>query len=489
MVPIFSLLISWLNEHYWLCGGSILAIIVSQFIFKSALQNHQCQGLTEPEPPGSYGWPLLGETLAFIAANKSSKGVYEFVRQRHQRFGDVFKTRIFGNTHVFMPRPEVAKLILSREFSGFTKSYIRSMREAVGDQSLLCVPEQTHKTMRHLLGDLFSAETMAKSLQRMDRLFIHTLSRWKHENDPINVLCYTLDMTLKVMCEKLMSLENDEDLQFVRKNADLVSDAMLSIPIKFPGTLYFRGMKARERLMDFFSERIARRRSGEEFHDDFLQCMINKHDYPEAENLTDIQIKDNILTLIIAGYTTTATAMMWAVKYLDENPDVQEKLRMEQQMIGKRKTADCDLTLEDVNRMQYASKVVREVLRMASIVSWMPRVALNNCNVGGFQIKKGWILNIDAAFIHNDPSIYNHPTEFNPNRFDESPIPYSFLAFGAGVRTCLGINLAKLMTTVFLHRLVTTYRWKVVDSDPSLEAWAHFRRLRSGCPITVTAIS
>lgn len=472
------------QPYYYIIGGILLALLVAHLIFS----NPFCSNPLHPEPPGSNGWPLIGETLAFITANKSSKGVYEFVRQRHQRFGEVFKTRLFGKTHVFIPGPEVAKVVFRGEFSQFAKSYIKSMHDAVGDQSLLCVKQQSHGNLRHLLSDLFSTDSLAKSLERMDKLFFVTIRQWNNEKTPIRVIDYTLDITFKIICGMLMSLEGDERIHHLRKNVDCVSDAMLSLPIKFPGTRYYRGMKARERVMHFFDREIASRRRGDEYHDDFLQSMLRDHDCPENQRVTDIQLKDNLLTLILAGQTTTAAAMMWAVKYLDENPDVQEKLRVEQLKVRQRKTTGSPLTLEDVNKMTYVSQVVKEVLRMSSIVSWIPRVAINDCILNGFNIKKGWTVNIDARFMHFDPSLYNQPTEFNPSRFTEYLKPYSFLAFGTGARTCLGMNFAKFMMILFLHHLVINYRWKVEDHNLSLEPWSHFPRLKSGCHITVKPI-
>ena len=134
-------------------------------------------------------------------------------------------------------------------------------------------------------------------------------------------------------------------------------------------------------------------------------------------------------------------------------------------------------------------------------------------NCLGFQIKKGWILNVDARAIHYDPKIYEDPTKFNPSRFEEDARPYSFLAFGVGGRSCLGMNLAKAMMLVFLYRLMTNFRWiipfsfylwmdlfwvsytfifiirwRVTDKDSSLEKWGIFPRLRTGCPVHVTPI-
>ncbi|KAJ8442550.1 hypothetical protein Cgig2_026492 [Carnegiea gigantea] len=176
------------------------------------------------------------------------------------------------------------------------------------------------------------------------------------------------------------------------------------------------------------------------------------------------------------------------VKYLDENPDVLDALKDELQLLEKKLRNKSLLTLEDLNEMTYAAKVVKESLRVASVVPWFPRVALHDCKIQGYTIKKGWNTNVDARSIHLDPTLYVDPYKFNPSRFDDEPKPYSFLAFGAGGRTCLGMNLARTMMLVFLYRLITTYKWKVTDPDSSVEKWSLFSKLKSGCPVQVTPI-
>ncbi|KHN22236.1 Abscisic acid 8'-hydroxylase 2 [Glycine soja] len=101
----------------------------------------------------------------------------------------------------------------------------------------------------------------------------------------------------------------------------------------------------------------------------------------------------------------------------------------------------------------------------------------------GFKIKKGWNINIDARSIHHDPTLQNDPDVFNPSRFPVESKLYSFLAFGMGGRTCLGKNMAKAMMLVFLHRFITNYKWKVIDSDSSIQNRALFTKIKSGYPL------
>ncbi|KAL5720612.1 hypothetical protein ACHQM5_013265 [Ranunculus cassubicifolius] len=441
---------------------------------------------TAKVPPGTLGLPLIGETLEFLAANNSDKGIYDFVQTRRLRYGDCFKTRIFGKTHVFVSGAQSAKVILSNENGNFGKRYLRSMRELVGGESLLCASAEQHGLLRSQLSHLVTAESMSLFIKQFDQMVVKTLATWEHRGVVI-VLQDALKMTFNGMCKMLMSLEDPKELEILQSDVARLCDSMVAFPLNMPSTVFYRGLKARERIIGKLKRIIdLRRQNIWEPHEDFLQSLLvnEKSSSHEPPMLSDTQIQDNILTLIIAGQVTTASAMTWMVKYLDENPEVQDALREQQQKL----TSGPSLTLEDLNVMSSASKVVKESLRLASVVAWFPRVALNDCEVEGFKIKRGWIVNVDARAIHLDESRHHRPTMFNSSRFDSEMKPYSFIPFGTGGRTCLGMNLAKSMMIVFLHRLVTTYRWNVTDGDMNLEKGALFSRLKSGCPVRVTRV-
>uniref|UniRef100_A0A7N2KSG8 Uncharacterized protein n=1 Tax=Quercus lobata TaxID=97700 RepID=A0A7N2KSG8_QUELO len=452
---------------------------------------HGHQDSTASIPPGTGGLPLIGETLQFMASINSGKGFYDFVRVRRLRYGNCFRTKLFGETHVFVSSTESAKAILNNELGKFTKKYIRSIAELVGDQSLLCASHQQHKMIRGHLANLFSTTSISMFIKMVDELMVETLSGWEHGSTVV-ILDEALKITCKAMCKMLMSLESGHELEMLQNEVAQVCEAMLAFPLRLPWTRFYKGLQARKRIISILEKEISERRRGiQTFHEDFLQHMLSENDKAssdESPRLTDAEIIDNILTMIIAGQDTTASAITWMIKFLDENQDVLEKLRNEQQHLAKKASPKSCLTLEDLSEMPYASKVVKESLRMASVVPWFPRQALQDCEIEGFKIKRGWNINIDARSIHLDPMVYNDPNKFSPQRFDDESKPYRFLAFGMGGRTCLGMNMAKAMMLVFLHRLITTYRWKVTDSDSSTEKWALFSKLRSGCPVHVTRI-
>ncbi|KAL4644357.1 hypothetical protein ACB092_02G159300 [Castanea dentata] len=368
--------------------------------------------------PGRLGLPYLGETISFLSATNSTKGCYDFVRLRRLWYGKWFKTRMFGKIHVFVPNPEGARMVFANDFVHFNKGYVKSMADAVGEKSLLCVPHESHKRIRRLLSDPFSTNSLSKFVKKFDKMLCERLKNLEEVGKSFVVLEFSMKLTFDAMCNMLMSITEESLLRDIERDCTSVSDAMLSIPFMIPGTRYYKGIKARERLTETFREMISRRRSGKESPEDFLQSMLQRDSYPSSEKLDDSEIMDNLLTLIVAGQTTTAAAMMWSVKFLDENREAQDKLREEQLSITRSKPEGASLALEDLNNMSYGSKVVKETLRMSNVLLWFPRVALNDCKIEGFEIKKGWHVNIDATCIHYDPDLYKDPRQFDPSRFD-----------------------------------------------------------------------
>ncbi|XP_073286728.1 3beta,22alpha-dihydroxysteroid 3-dehydrogenase [Primulina huaijiensis] len=440
------------------------------------------------EIPGKLGIPFLGQTFAFLAATNSTKGCYDFVRLRRSRYGQWFKTRLFGNVHVYVPTVEGAKTVFANDFVLFNKGYLKSMGDMVGKKSLLRVPHEIHGRMRRLLLDPFSMKSVSKFVPKFDRELCARLERLERAGKSFRVLEFTMKVAFDGICDMLMSITDASTLERLERDVTVVADAMLSFPIMLPGSRYYSGMKARKRILETLKAKITRRRNGQETGDDFLQSMLQRDSCPPNERLDDEEIMDNLLTMIIAGQSTTAAAIMWCVKFLDENKQVQDRLREEQLSILGKNAVRALLKYEDLMSMAYGSKVVKETLRMANVLLWYPRVALHDCTIGGYEIKKGWKVNIDATHIHYDPTIYTEPMRFNPSRFDDMQKPCSYIPFGSGPRTCLGINMAKVTMLVFLHRLTGGYTWIVDDDDPSLERKAHIPRLQSGCPITLTRL-
>ncbi|XP_021285032.1 abscisic acid 8'-hydroxylase 3-like isoform X2 [Herrania umbratica] len=423
--------------------------------------------------PGSLGWPIIGESLSFLSDFSSPSGIFSFMNKRQQRYGKVFKTFVLGRFTVFMTGREASKILLTGKDGMVSLNLFYTGQQVLGPTSLLQANGEAHKRLRRLIAEPLSIDGLKKYFHFINSQAIETLDQWSGRR--VLVLDEASSFTLKVIGNMIMSLEpSGEEQEMFRANFKLISSSFASLPFKIPGTAFYCGIKARDRMYAMIDSIIARRRNGEVIQQDFLESLIMKHsrgtDTGDDENkLTDQQMKDNILTLLVAGHDTTTAALTWLIKFLGENPAVLEQLRDEHRRIQANRRDGTDLTWLEVNNMPYTAKVISETLRMATILPWFSRKAAQDFEIDGYNIKKGWSVNLDVVSIHHDPGTFPDPQNFDPSRFDAPVKPFSFLGFGSGPRMCPGMNLAKLEISIFIHHLVCRYKWRPLKRDDSVQ--------------------
>ncbi|XP_057759825.1 abscisic acid 8'-hydroxylase 3-like isoform X1 [Arachis stenosperma] len=453
----------------------VIFLIVSLFVVSIVVLMYVTRSPKEMKGiPGNLGWPILGETLSFISDFSSPSGIFSFMHNRQQRYGKVFKSFVLGRFTVFMTGREASKILLTGKDGIVSLNLFYTGQQVLGPTSLLQTNGEPHKRLRRLIAEPLSIDGLKKYFHFINTQAMQTLDHWQGRK--VLVLEEASTFTLKVIGHMIMSLEpTSEEQEKFRSNFKIISSSFSSMPIKLPGTAFHRGIKARDRMYEMLDSIIARRRSGQEFQQDFLESLIMKHSKGGAEGeddenkLTDKQLKDNVLTLLVAGHDTTTAALTWLIKFLEENLHVLEQLREEHRGIIANRKSGTDLTWSEVNNMPYTAKVISETLRRATILPWYSRKASQDFEVDGYKIKKGWSVNLDVVSIHHDPEVFPDPQNFDPSRFDEPLRPFSFLGFGSGPRMCPGMNLAKIEICVFIHHLVTRYKWKPLDRDNSVQ--------------------
>nr|KJB29004.1 hypothetical protein B456_005G079500 [Gossypium raimondii] len=420
--------------------------------------------------PGSIGWPIIGESLSFLSDFSSPSGIFSFMNKRQQRYGKVFKSFVLGRYTVFMTGREASKILLTGKDGMVSLNLFYTGQQVLGPNSLLQTNGEAHKRLRRLIAEPLSIDGLKKYFHFINTQAIETLDQWTGKR--VLVLEEASSFTLKVIGNMIMSLEpSGEEQERFRANFKIISSSFASMPFKIPGTAFHRGIKARDSMYAMIDSIIAKRRNGEVIQQDFLESLIIKHSKGtntidnEDNKLTDQQMKDNILTLLVAGHDTTTAALTWLVKFLGENPAVLEQLREEHLQIQANRKDGTNLTWSEVNNMPYTNKVISETLRRATILPWYSRKAAQDFEIDGYNIKKGWSINLDVVSIHHDPETFPDPEKFDPSRFDAPLKTFSYLGFGSGPRMCPGMNLAKLEICIFIHHLVCKYKWRALEKD------------------------
>ncbi|RLM84551.1 abscisic acid 8' [Panicum miliaceum] len=428
-------------------------------------------------PPGSMGWPYLGETLQLYSQDPNV-----FFASKQKRYGEIFKTHLLGCPCVMLASPEAARFVLVTQAHLFKPTYPRSKERMIGPSALFFHQGEYHLRLRKLVQGALGPDALRALVPEVEAAVRSTLAAW--DGRVMSTFHAMKRLSFDVGIATIFGGRLDERRKAeLRRNYSIVEKGYNCFPNSLPGTLYHKAMQARRRLHGVLSDIMRERRERGELGSDLLGCLMQSRGDDGAALLTDEQVADNIIGVLFAAQDTTASVLTWIVKYLRDRPKLLEAVRAEQAAV--REATDGGrrpLTWAHTRSMALTHRVILESLRMASIISFTFREAVADVEYKGFLIPKGWKVMPLFRNIHHSPDYFQDPHKFDPSRFQVAPRPNTFLPFGSGVHACPGNELAKLEMLVLIHHLVTGYRWEIVGSSDEVE-YSPFPVPKHGLPV------
>jgi len=410
-------------------------------------------------PPGSLGLPVIGDTLNFLQDS-------EFAKKRHQQYGPIFKTSIFGQPTVFVRGQEASLFVLSNDNKYFVASFPPSTKALLGPLSLSLQTGANHINRRKLLFQAFGPRALVGYIGAMENITQRYLEKWGKMETMTwypELRSYTFDVAGKL----LVGMDNASETA-LGHNFEAWSYGLFSIALDLPWTRFGKAKNGRKLLLAELEKIIRDRQLGTPSGNDALSLLISARD-EEGNSLSLDELKDQVLVLLFAGHETLTSAIASFCLLLAQNPDVMAKVRAEQQQFP----ATEPLTLEQLKQMTYLEQVMREVLRLVPPVGNIFRTVINACEFGGYEIPKGWNLLSGITQTHQDSQLYPEPERFDPDRFslERSGKPFSYVPFGGGLRECLGKEFARLEMKLFAAKIVREFEWELLpDQDLNLIA-------------------
>ncbi|KAL2653766.1 hypothetical protein R1flu_021894 [Riccia fluitans] len=437
-------------------------------------------------PPGSVGWPLFGEMREFLQCFKNEKPD-QFVKIREKRYGTggLYTTSMFGVPSIMATTPDMLKFVLKRD-DLFGPGW-PSLSKIMGPAAVVSVTGELHKTLRRYLFDaIASPEGMVKALPRLDEAMRTNLKEWADQGN-VNIRECTRKLTFHVIAANFLNLKPSPELQLMEKDYIGFMIGIRALPLYLPGTAHYTAVNCRRRLSARFQALINHRRSSKEYQGDFLQSLMDARD-PDGLPLTDEQLKDNLVALMLAGYESSAYIMMWTLILLAKHPQCLSKLREEHVHI-KRRIGESQLTLEDTRDMIYTQMVIDETLRLVNVAPMLFRTVLQDVDFNGYRIPKGWRVMPWLRAPHMDPQYFPQPEKFNPERWNDKNVKSeAFRPFGGGARTCVGNAFARLQVSVFLHHVSVGYKWALLNPDAKIDHLPHPKPVDGG-PMFFSALA
>ncbi|MFV8161004.1 cytochrome P450 [Mycobacterium sp. 134] len=396
-------------------------------------------------PPGPR-LPAWLQTLLFTLARHR---LYPAMRRK---YGDTFllKPTAPYRHMVVLGRPEDIKTV----FAGAPDVYHAGegnsiMRPAMGDHSVLLTDEDEHKRTRRLLAPAFTGRALDGYREMVTERTRHAVSRWP-VGQPLSALDRMQELMLEVIVSVVLGVTSRERLTQLRPAIHHITgiDPVTLMGLHYPRLHRLPPWRTHLRHQRKFDEityaEIAERRASGSYRTrhDVLSRLMQVSDGDSGRGLDDVELRDNIISVLLAGHDTTAAGLAWALHELVRNP---EQLAAAQQ-------AALD------NDDDYLAAVAKETLRIKPVINDVARQLTEPVRIGEYHLPAGITVLPAIALVHADPARHTAPTEFEPSRFlGQQPEANTWIPFGGGARRCIGALFAVMEMTIVLKTVLQTY--------------------------------
>lgn len=400
-----------------------------------------------------------------------------FLRRLAREQGDAAQFVIGGQKIVLLSHPDLIRELLVTQHRSFHKSRVLQRAKVVFGEGLLTSEGEFHKRQRRLAQPAFHSERIARYAAEMVARAAAMRDRW-HDGQVIDMHHEMMSLTLSIVARTLFGAE-------VEKEGDEIGGALTDLidlfpllmnpltpmlqRIPLPSTLRFR--RAIKRLDRTIYSIIAERRASSVDRGDLLSMLLLAQDEEgDGGGMTDQQLRDEVLTIFLAGHETTANALSWTWLLLSQHPQTFEKMKDEiAAVLGDRLPAP-----PDYPRLTFVEMVLAESMRLYPPAWAVSRLALNDVELGTWSIPRDTVVVASQAVTHRDPRFWPEPDRFDPMRFtpaEKSARPkFAYFPFGGGPRVCIGEGFAWMEAVLILATFAQ--RWRVELISDRVEAQA-----------------
>lgn len=432
------------------------------------------------KPPSPPGVPLLGHVPAFI---KDPPG---FLRRAFE-LDDVVRLNV-GGWRYAVHKPEHIKQILHDEHRAFRKGMDESRFVPLFGSGLILSEGELWKRQRRLIQpaflrsrlDTFAGATNARTREYIERWKTHVTS-----GQPFDMHAEAMALTLVILGDTVFSTDLSE--RDPKHMGDALATALaitiaryfspVATPMWLPTPTILRYKRALASLRQVVDDMISRRRS-EPAVDDLLGRLMAATD-DETAPMTDSQLRDEALNMMLAGHETSALTLSWTLWELGHRADLQDAIAAEAEAV----LGDAEPSAATTHQLKRTLGAVEEALRLHPPIWIFQRVATEAVTVGGYPVEPGAVVWLVPYLTHRDPEFWPDPERYDPTRFDDAKAArsnFAYYPFGGGPRLCVGANLALAKTVMIVSSVLRHFRVVPVSERPPEDEYSFTLRPKSG---------
>jgi cytochrome P450 len=392
-------------------------------------------------------------------------------------FGDVVSLRAWPFTSFFLAHPDHIKHVLQEHNQAYVKGVVIAKLKVLIGEGLFTSEGDFWRRQRRLAQPAFHRQRLAGFVGTMTETAATVLDRWAprvRDGAPLDVSAQMSALTLGVVGRTLFSRSLDDETDQVshalREVLALLDDRMGSFvpaPLWWPSTATRRLRRAIGMLDRVVYDIIEGRRRQPEGPGDLLAMLMAARDEETGQTMTDRQLRDEVMTFLLAGHETTAMALSWTWYLLARHPEVEARLCIEVDALGGRTP-----TIDDLPRLSYARQVVEEAMRLYPPVWGFVRQAVRPDEIAGYRIHKGAVINIMPWVTHRHPAFWHDPEAFDPDHFAPERVRerprFAYLPFSGGPRQCIGNEFAVMEAQLVVAMTLQRYRLRLTTARPTV---------------------
>lgn len=398
----------------------------------------------------------------------------EFQKKCNQKYGDIFSIQLSGlGSYVVIGNPKAIQEIFTQDSKFDIGRANKLARVLIGSNSLMLMDGYRHQRERKLLMPPFHGEKLQAYAEKICLITKQIASQWQI-GEPFVVQSTMQKVSLEVILQIVFGLSEGERYQQIKPlltswlnmTDSPLRSSMLFLPFlqqDFGKWTPWGRMKSKQRSLNQLlqAEIEEKRAMNNQGKFDVLSLMMTARD-ENGQAMTDDELKDELLTILLAGHETTATTLAWAFYEIHQNSDVLKQLHEELNNLGENPQP------MTIAQLPYLTAVCQETLRMYPVLSGLfPRISKSAINIGGYEFDANTTFMPSMYLVHYREDLYSNPEKFNPKRFLERQYsPSEYIPFGGGSRRCLGYALALLEMKLVLATVLSNYQLSLVSNKP-----------------------